>query len=183
MKDFCKEHYFHEIDRNRGLESRISLPAGVITIVGSVLVTVFKAINVPYSNLEWFFVAISGLAVFLLTIAVYYLCRSLVGFTYGYIASPLKVLEYEDQLKDYYQANGVTAATSQINTDVERFIKDEYAKMADLNTRSNDMKSYFLHEANRAIIAALILTFVASGPFAYNYMLQTEEPVSIRIVE
>ena len=170
MKDFCKEHYFYEVERRRDLAGRVSLPVGIITIIGTILATSFKAIDFPYSDLEKLFIFVSFLAFVSLTTAVIYLCRSYVGFTYGYIATPVKLLEYEAQLKEYYFNKGEVVSEAQIDSEVEDYITSQYAQLTDYNVQKNDKKSYFLHRANIAIIASLILTFVASLPFIYSYV-------------
>lgn len=183
MDDFCREHYFHEIERRRALASSLSLPIGVVTVLGGILITVARAIDRPYSDLEVLFLHFVLFATIALGAAVYYLLRSHVGFTYGYIASPEAINDYRNSLTNYYRSIGAKVRQKKIEKEVQQFISSEYAKLADHNAEKNDLKSYYLHRANIAIVFTLIFTLLSSLPFIYNYANGSTEPIPIKIIE
>lgn len=172
MDDFCKDHYFHEIERRRSLQNGLSLPIGIVTILSGILITVTRAFNTPYSDLEFVFLFFVISAVISLTTSIVFILKSHIGFTYGYIASPLKLQNYRNELFQYYSSNDEKNANRLANENVEKYIFREYAKLADYNAKKNDMKSYNLHCANISIIFALIFCILSSIPYVYSYLGQ-----------
>jgi hypothetical protein len=163
--DFLKEHYFFEINRRHQLTSALSIPIGIVALLGGVLAYFLQNIK---PSLSWPHIAMIVLLVFALYFVgrtAYFLIRSYHNYTYGYVATPKQFLEYHQQLVEYYRAIGSDPVEA--DNELEKQINEQYAQYATQNTQNNDSKSEYLHRANSSLIYSLILVLACALPYLF----------------
>ncbi len=183
LRDFYKSHYEREMVRKTDLTSALSVPVGVISLLVGALVLMAKELHLPLNATDEFLLwaIIASAAACLLS--TYFLIMSLYNFAYGYIATPVEIVEYRAKLAAYHEATGLTAVDARKLAEEEtlEYIDSEYAKYADRNARNNDIKSTFLHQANGAMIAAVLCGAVAGAGYVKNSLATTPPPTKTEI--
>lgn len=163
--EFLKEHYFFEISRRHQLTSALSIPIGIVAILGGVLAFFLQNIKPSFSPSSLVLTILLVLAVYFVIRTIYFIIKSYHNYTYGYVATPKQLMEYYKQLIEYYKSIG--SSTDEADKELELQINDQYAHYASQNTRNNDSKSEYLHKANSNLIYSLVLVTVCAGPYLF----------------
>ena len=160
--EFCKEHYFFEINRKHQLTNALALPIGLLTVIGGILAYYLKHLVYSGGIVPVLYSALVVVALYFVGKTVYYLICSYHDYTYSYIATPDELLDYHKNLIQHH-ANNI----SQADDDLHDYVLEQYSKKASINTWNNDSKSEYLHEANTNLIYSLILILLISAPYFY----------------
>lgn len=159
---FLKNRYDFELDRKEKLTAALTLPVGVLSVLGGALIAMVRTFTYTDPRLTWFFIA--GLVASALTFVT---CLVLLGVAYiaqTYVYLPLlrQLTNSRDEFLEYAKvmAGGAGEVMEDFEGDVVRRIIDA----ADANTISNDRRSRFMHWSRISLFA--VLTSVAfSGVF------------------
>lgn len=181
LHELYKNHYFFELSRKDQLASAVTIPAGLLTIIGGAIVTIAHTIDMPFTRLEISELILLGLATVCVFISIYFLIRSYFHYGYGFIATTLEIKKYKEELEDYYQ--GTKKVNKKVNCEIEEFINNQYVKHTDLNTRNNDRKSSYIHKANWALILSLVFTILTGIPFVIKSAIDSEQVYKVEILE
>ncbi len=183
LRDFYRSHYEREMVRKTDLTTALSIPVGVLSLLVGALVLMAKELHFPLGDAEQVLrIAISVSALASL-VSGYFLFRSLYNFAYGYVATPLEIQDYKVKLAAYHEASGLSAFEAKRTAEDEtlEYIDDEYAKYADRNSKNNDIKSTYLHQANGAMIGAVLFGVVAGGAYIGNSLSAAPPPTKTEI--
>jgi len=169
LREFYKTHYERELTRKTELTAALSIPLGIISVLVGALVVMAKELHLPLSPLELLQGTAIGLGALASLFSTYFLVRSLYHFAYGYVATPLEIQQYQARLVAFHVSEGMLPADAKNLSEEETldYIDSEYAKYADRNAKNNDIKSTFLHQANGAMIAAVLCAAVAGGAYVF----------------
>lgn len=181
LRDFYKEHYFHEANRRHQLSGALAIPVGVLTLLTGVLTVIIREIDLPLSNWEMVQGAGVVISAILIGISTCFLILSYYGYSYGYIATPLELKNHYEKLVKYYENEN--EAEGKAKVEIEHYIDSEYAQYTDLNTKNNDRKSGYIHRASGYIIAALSVTIFTAIPYVLDSVVNKKsEAQKIKIV-
>jgi len=175
--DFCKEHYFFEINRKHQLTSSLALPVGLLTVIGGVVVYYLKYISVSSDIISNIYNILLMVTLFFVGRTVYYLIRSYHNYTYSYIATPDELLDYHQELLNYHNNN-----CNKADEIFCKYLQNQYSKKASKNTWNNDSKSEFLHKANSNLIYSLIILLMCSIPYFYITNGNTKSVQQVELV-
>jgi len=181
LHEFYKNHYFFELNRKDQLSSAVTIPAGLITLVGGAIIAIFNTIDKPFNCLEKAELFLLILATVTIFVAIFFLIKSYFNYGYGYIATSLKIMTYKKELEDFHKDD--EGADKIVQDKIEDFVNKEYVKYTDLNTRNNDRKSSFIHKANWALILSIILIVLAGIPHVVKSAINGDQVYKIQIVK
>jgi hypothetical protein len=176
--EFLKAQYESEIGRRYQLSGSISMPIGVLTIVGGALLAMAQALRLPLEPALWFTLAaiLAGAAC---AIAVgYYLFRFQLGHDYHYVATAKQIEDYRNELLAYYERK--RRSTAGVEDEVIAYIRSEMIASAHANALANDRKSAYLNRANVALAMAIGFTFAAAIPYVATNVLTAEQPPRVK---
>ena len=182
IREFYKCHYDLELTRKTDLTAALSVPVGILSLLIGGLILMAKELHLPLSLCERLIAAGIVASAFALVVSTYFLFRSLHNFAYGYIATPLEIQQYQAGLLAFHEGAGMSPPDARKLAEEETldYVDSEYAKYADRNAKNNDIKSSFLHRANGAMIAAVVLSGVAGLAYVCN---SVGSPTSVSKVE
>jgi hypothetical protein len=160
--EFYKEHYFYEIERHYKLTDSLTLPVGVLTVIGSVIA--FHSNKLSFGG--WWDYSL----VFLLVIALFFwirsayflVCSRSTRSAYKYIGTPNVLEKYRLDLIEW-NANlhsALRKTDEEINKEFEDYIIQTYVECVQHNTLKNDSKYGFLQKAVASLVYTLICTFL-----------------------
>jgi hypothetical protein len=165
LREHYKAQYDQELARKAELTSSLSLPVGVLTILMGGLVVMAKELHAPLANGDAAQLVALSISAVVALIVSYLLFRSYYNYTYGYLATPVEMDAYYEKLVAFHMASGQSERDARRLAEDEtlKYIATEYSKYADRNAKNNDIKSSYLHQANGAMVAALVLGATAAG--------------------
>ena len=161
--DLYKEHYFFEINRRHQLTSQLSIPIGILIILGGLGAYISKNISICSKNMKILFIVLLVISTLFFILTIYYLIRSYYGYTYRYIPTPKEIDDYRKQLKEYHERVG--NSEERVIIEIKEFLTERYAISTHKNTWNNDSKSGFLHKANTALIYTLLSLLLNASLF------------------
>lgn len=178
LREFYKSHYELELTRKTDLTAALAVPVGILSLLVGALVVMAKELHTPFSLSEKLLCVAIALSAIASLVSTYFLFRSLYNFAYGYIATPLEIQQYQAGLTSFHEGSGQLLPEAKRLSEEEtlEYVDSEYAKYADRNAKNNDIKSTFLHQANGAMIAAVICAGAAGGAYVFN-SLSSPAPV------
>ena len=170
LRDFYKDHYYHEIRQRHELTNALGLPLGVFTLLVGGLSVMVKEIAVPFDWIEVVQLALIVISALLLLTTAYFFVRSYFNYEYGYIATAKEIKDYRDLLLAYYVAQGNSPhdASQTAERETLDYIDAEYARYAEKNAANNGRKSSFLHKANYALILAILSAGISAVPYVIS---------------
>jgi hypothetical protein len=181
LHEFYKNHYFFELSRKDQLSSAVTIPAGLITLVGGGIIGIFSTIDKPFNSLEKAELLFLILATITIFISIFFLIKSYFNYGYGFIATSLEIMTYKDKLEEFHKND--KDSINIVQGKIEDFVNREYVKHTDLNTRNNDRKSSFIHKANWALILSIVLIVIAGIPHVIKSAIDGDQVYKIQIVK
>ena len=163
--DFLKDRYDHELQRREQLTAAITLPVGVLTILGGAMAAMARSFSYEDTLLTWIFGLFLGLAGI-----AFFLCMINLGCTYHrqttiYLPLLSDLQKVREELRAFYKdAQQRGAADDSFQHELEARIIDA----ADRNTRSNDQRSRYLFWSRLALFAVLVLTAMMGIPYVVD---------------
>lgn|GEM_PF-3198306 len=159
--ELYKEEYHKEFDRKSKIDSRLTLPYGIITVLFGLLANFFNRMNsslIRFSGLMY----LAGIIGFIicLAFAVCRLIRSYYGYEYRYMPNSLEQEKYYKKLDNLYENDEDKIYF------FNKFLITKYCRCNKRNSIINDIRSELLHKTNNFIIAALIFSIVTMSPIA-----------------
>lgn len=161
-----QQTYFFELERLAKLNSSITIPTGIVTILSGLAAYFFKSNVLPTG----FICVVFGVAFIVLSIAlayaIYSIIRSYYGHRYEYMPTSKDVEKYWNQISQYHRDYPNAESTPEER--FSNFLINHLTKCNFINTANNERKSSFLHKAKGAIIIALISSSFGLMSFHIN---------------
>lgn len=159
MLEYYKESYYHEFDHKDKINSRVSIPAGILPLLAVsdiYLINHIKDIDTFWKLSAMFLVAIYSFTLFG---ALFYIFRTLYNHNYGYTATSQEIYNYRRSL----EASGYSEDV--ISEEMSDYLSSEFARYASINHQSNLNKIFYLRVVYYWLIAALITGLLCIAPF------------------
>lgn len=169
LTEFCRQRYDYEAQRRGELTGAVAMPVGVLSVLGGALFAILKDLHAPLRTSELVLLVAATLSLLACLVSAVYLARSYFGYTYRYVATPKQVRDHHTRIrKAYVTAGGAEEhATTFSDVKILEYIQERYAESAHHNTLINDKKSWLLHQANGAMLTALLPAVVAGAAYLY----------------
>lgn len=156
-----KEFYFYELSRKESIKSNLTIPIGVLAIVGGVLSLYLKGLFSAEDFDIWFILLMisSAMSILCFMHSTYWLIRSYYNYTYEYVP-------YMSSLEEYYV--GVIDCgydNSEAENDLCKHMIIKLVNAHRVNVDNNDRRSSHIHTSNKYIIYLIVATFMASVPY------------------
>jgi hypothetical protein len=178
---FLKQRYDFELERRDRLTAGVSLPAGFLTALGSVMALMARGFSYENHALTNVFVLALASGAFALVVSV-----SLLAWAYGswrYEQLPrLRFLQTrEDDFRRFYRSLGRTAADATEAFDLE--IRSQVIEAADWNAKLNNYRARLMHYANTALLAVLLFAAIAGVAYIVDQSTRILMPKSASVSE
>lgn len=158
LRDVYKDQYSREVVRRQELTGSVTIPLGVLSLILGGLFVVVKEISPPIIGTKVALLFALSVTFLICCAAIYFLCRCYFHYEYKYMATPQTIQKYLDETIAFHVASGKGSVRAKLiaNGEVLEYIDSAFARTTEHNTLMNDRKSGFLHNANVAMILALI---------------------------
>jgi hypothetical protein len=150
--EFSKEQYAWEAQRRDKLNSSSSIPIGLATTSGAILVSALSRITHPYDRYEYFIILLLFVSMLSLLTFMYYTIRFFLGPIYKYVAESDEVVDFWKKNKEFYEKN---PKLGDGESKFDQFLIETYSRCATINCRNNDQKSRRLYLMNRWVLTVL----------------------------
>ncbi|HEX7517391.1 MAG TPA: hypothetical protein VF345_08910 [Chthoniobacterales bacterium] len=178
--EFYKESYSSELDLKEKLNTAISPPLTVITVLGGVLA--FFAHNYTFEQncvSIWFLISATLFAL-TLGFAIYCILQATTGYAYQRISAGPELREWHNTLLKHYE--GRPNAQTLADAEFTRGLTDRYLEATKVNAKNNLSKSAHLMLANRALACAAALAMLASVPYFIHFYQARTPPTRVEII-
>lgn len=183
LTEIFSQHYFHELERKDNLNNALTIPIGIVSIIFGALLIIVKEIENPYSIFEYVQIGCLGLTLFAVLFATGFICRTLMGYQYWMIPTMEVIQKYKIELKEYYEKLGKppNEASLLANTDTVNYTSNLYIEYANINSVTNDKKSFVLFKTNFAILLAVFFLSISSAPYLIKIIKNPNSPQKVEI--
>jgi len=165
-----KDLYFHEMDRRDRLNSGLSFPVGLVTLLAGAALVMLKSAKWHSTDLDKILVILLAVAGLSLGLASIYLIRVYWGHEYSHMPYAERLYNYCQELHDHYVKGGVTSANAQkiAKAKMLAYVEREFSRNAEFNAQVNDKKSRFLFNANASLIGAIVFLALSAPIYLYT---------------
>lgn len=170
--------YYHEIDQKEKINSRVSIPLGVVTFLIASLGYFLKDINkLPDATwVGYYKVCLVGYIIFIL-LSVVLLSLAYYGYEYWYLASPMALFQdlekikkyYDENYEEYFSGNTDLSKEELINIDFKNHIQEQYLKATEQNIKLNSKKLILLRWTGWSIIISVVIGAIIYVILNFNY--------------
>lgn len=155
--DFAREQYRFELQRKTELLNAVSLPVGILSGLGSLLVVIAKGYS--YSSLPRVpFVLFLSLGALCFGVAAFALARAYLSEQYAFIPKPRAIESLRNGLEEFY--TGLGYPPERADPDFREQLTRWYVDATDRNSRYNDRRTRYLDRAAQGLVGVLISTAI-----------------------
>jgi len=166
------------MQRKNDLDNAISIPVGILSVIGGVIFISLKELKgADYSLVFFILVILLLISAICLVLAGINLIRSYYSYSYRFAPTSSELKKYYDDLVRYYDGN-----TEKAESEFIEYACGEYAANAHVNSINNDSKSAYMHKGKRYIIGALAGLLIAC-PFYLVKYYALDETQEVEIVD
>ena len=167
--DLYKDLYFHEMDRRDRLNSGLSFPVGLVTLLSGASLVMLKSANWNLSDWDKLLIILLATATSALLIASIYLIRIYWGHEYSHMPYAEDLYNYCNDMIEHYKRQDVSSINSQkfAKAKMLSYVECEFSKNAKFNARVNDRKSRYLFNANAYLIGAIVFLGLSTPLYLY----------------
>ena len=185
--DFLKSRYDYELQRREQLTAALTLPVGVLTVLGGAMTAMARSFSYQDGLLTWVFGVPLGLAVIAFFRCMFDLGRAYHQQTHIYLPLLGELRQTREKWQAFYKEVHQRVSCEEEHQDgseddlfqheehqrgVEGLFQHELEERiidaADRNTRNNDQRSRYLFSARIAIFAVLALTAIMGIPYVVD---------------
>ena len=172
--DFLKDRYDYELQRREQLTAALTLPVGVLTVLGGAMTAMARSFSYQDGLLTWVFGILLGLAVIAFFRCMFDLGRAYHRQTHIYLPLLGELRETREKWQAFYKEVHQRVSYEdehQDESDDDLFqheLEERIIDAADRNTRNNDKRSRYLFSARIAIFAVLALTAIMGIPYVVD---------------
>jgi len=166
--EFYQDLYRLELERREQLNGALSLPVGLLTLLGGLLVIMLKESSWIGGAAQVVFLILVGAATVSLLASAVQLARSFWGYSFQYLAKSKDLLQWHSKLVSHFREFG--SPDTQPELEAEREFETRaigrLAEATSFNATQNDRRSEHLFWANGLVLLTLVLTGLAGIPYA-----------------
>jgi hypothetical protein len=164
--DFLKDRYDFELTRKDALTAALTLPAGVLSGLASVLVVMSRSFTYRDPVLTWMFAFALAAAGCAFVTCLVLMGRAYLAQTYVYLPLLRELAASQSQFLEY--AKAMAGGEAEVMEEFEKDFQRRIIEAADSNTESNDRRSKFLHLARVSLFSLVGFTAVAGFPYVID---------------
>ena len=169
-REIYQKQYDFELEQRNVIASSTNTPVVSITVIGGALSSM--VMTYPYSNnfhsyAFLLFVAFSSLSAI---VALFYIFKSVIGYSYQKIPSPVALSEHYKELVKWHKENGTdeTLITQESKKDFEEYFENRLSGAAENNGNNNLKRGNYIHDATVSIAIAAAFMVVSTPFFLYS---------------
>ena len=167
---FIMDRYNFELQRKEHLNGALAFPVGLSTAIGTALLAMVRSFTFQEQPVTWiFFLLVFGAAVCLI-ICTTLLFRTYHNQTYAYLPLLATLDQWAEESAAWFSWVSEQEGDPGDEETFEQNLRRRIIEAADANTRTNDERSAWLHNARRALIGAFIFTATAGLPYAIDLL-------------
>lgn len=168
-QEFYEKRYFHELESREKIESRLKTPLTMFAIVFGLLAYLIKEVLLKsHFNLGVSFWFLSGVTVITFIISLVYFFRTLHGYHYLLLPTPVVLEEYYKETMTKYTQIDEEKADIWTSEAFDEYLLNCYIKYTTQNTLNNDAKSLNLNRCISLLMISFVSTCLAYVPFYYH---------------
>lgn len=182
-----KEIYNYELDHKEKINSRITVPIAIITLLVGLAVYYFQGFkNIKLDVFGVSFFIIYALYITSLVIAIVLTFRAYYNYEYKYLPSPEKLDEYVGEISKYYDDNYEAHfkdkgdKQSLIDNRITQKLYIYYKECATQNIEMNKRKLTYLRYVGYTLIIATILAIISIVPYHLSFQKENVTKVEIK---
>lgn len=176
--ELYKQMYYFELEQKEKINSRVTIPLGVIVALIGLSGYLFKYIRkMPneiwvgyYRTFLFIFIALICISIMIMAMAYY-------GYEYMYICIPSKIEENYNKTKEYYDANYDEYFKEETSRSKDELIKDDfneniikqYIETTDNNSKLNEKKLNLLRKLGWTLLLSVVSGGISYLLFIINY--------------
>jgi len=179
-----RDCYKTEAERRDKLSASLTLPVGVLTVIGGLIGFLSKEFSYQSSELTPIFIILLGASILAFITSAVLLILAYYRYTYEYVPTPRNFREHEDKVRAHFSsAPGATEVQveGQTRKHVDAMAKRLYENAIEVNTKNNDTKAGYMHNSVTFLIVSLAFIMVATIPYAIDSRTKKKEIPEVRI--
>lgn len=177
---FAKELYEAEWARRDQLQSAVSTPLGVLTLLGTGIAYCYVGFQPKWPAATVLFVIAEITAGVFFSFAAYCLVRSYVGYVYRRIPFPSEIFQFYSDLKIFHVVSG--SSDTVCDSEYSDFLVKCLIDATDRNSENNAKRGEYLHLANKVSVWCMIALAAAAVPYAAEMRFRAEKIQKIEFV-
>ena len=180
-----KDCYKFELERKDKLSTSLTLPVGVLTIIGGLLGLILRDFSFREQRLSWFFGVAVAAGAILFVVSVVLIILAYYRYRYEYVPTPREMREHEEKLQKYYEqipGAGKDLAAQKAAGYMETMIAQLYEDAISANAKNNDTKSAYIHNASSFLIGSLTCVMIATIPYTIDARGKGKEVYEVKVV-
>ena len=163
--DLAKALYFRELDRRTELDGTPTMRVAILALLGGLFSYYSQRFVVECDLPSVVFIIGTAGAIFFAVVAVIWIIRSYVGFTWAYLPFP-------DQLESHFQALVEYQAQYAFETAPEvlfaAHLRQRLIEAASQNASNNNQRAELIYRASLFLSIAVIFSLVAGAPVLFR---------------
>lgn len=163
---FLKDRYDYELRRREELTTALTLPVGVLTVLGGAMAAMARSFSYEGGSVTWAFGAFLILSVLAFGMCLLLLARAYHPQTYIYLPLLAAIKQSEEEFLKF--SNVIAHEGAEVLDEFDSQLDEHVISAADHNTRNNERRSAQLHLARIALFAVLILTALMGIPYVVD---------------
>lgn len=178
--EFLKARYDFELDRKERLTAALTLPVGVLSVLGGAMTAMGRSFSYRDPALTAFFLTFLVAAVVSFFLCAHRLWRAYHAQTYVYLPLLGQLEKWEEEDREFRSYVEATGGNLEDEEDFDSWLRKRIISAADANTESNDQRSKWLHQSRIWLFAVFCLTALAGIPYVadqvrFRMATQTEQ--------
>jgi hypothetical protein len=175
---FSEDQYKYELARRNELSGSISIPMGIISLIGGGIYLMLKEVRFPLTELEIGLVTVAIAALVSMVVSAVMLAIALAGSRYRYVSTARELKEWRRRVVQSYLDRQVPQekAESFADSNLREALQEKFSEAAHHNTVLNDKRSLWLSWANFGMVFGLVFAFITGGLDLY-ISTQRDDPI------
>lgn len=167
--------YRFEIERKDAINSRLSFPIAILTLLLGAITFLIKDLPNFENNIYcFFFYFFAFLLVISFLYSIYLFVRSLFGYRYAYLR-PLGTIDKVVRDLKKYNEKVKADKKADIKNELSVFLLEQYCESSDINRDLNKKKTGYFRRTLKALVASALFLFLALMPFMFLKYSRTEQ--------
>ena len=184
-KEIYQKQYDFELEQRLAIASSTNTPIVALTIIGGAASSM--VLGYPYSVNNYtvaFCFFIAGCIIAIL-VALIYIFKSLLGYSYQKISSVIALSNHYSELKQWHKNNGETETVSieLADKDYAEYLYQKLSEAAENNGNNNLRRGNFIHDAMVSIAISLAFLIVSVPFFIYEKINNNVEVHQVEIIK
>ena len=178
--DLYRKQYDFELDQRAHLGSSANIPITAATFLFGGIAALAMNYDHDTGRLTALFIVLLGGALASLSVAIYFIFRSFLGYVYKKLPSMSELREHHDELIKWHQTAISTEEAA--NRDFEDYLRDRLVEAADRNGANNVARSAFIYRATLSIAISVVFICFSSLIFLYQGIDSRSDPQRVQVV-